>query len=68
MLGYDIAKQPEEIKKRIGYMSQKFSLYNDLTPGENLTFYASVYAVHGQADQQVAELIEMAGLGAHARA
>ena len=68
VLGYDIARQPEEIKKRIGYMSQKFSLYNDLTPRENLHFYASVYAVPRQArTRRVAVLIEMAGLGDHAR-
>jgi ABC-2 type transport system ATP-binding protein len=68
VLGYDLARQPEEIKKRIGYMSQKFSLYNDLTPVENLSFYAAVYAVPRQRRaQRVAELIEMAGLGEHKR-
>lgn len=68
VLGYDIAKQPEEIKKRIGYMSQKFSLYNDLTPGENLAFYASIYGVpRQQRSRRVEELIEMAGLGEHRR-
>ncbi len=68
VLGYDIAKKPEEIKKRIGYMSQKFSLYNDLTPPENLAFYASVYAVPREGrSRRVAELLEMAGLGEHKR-
>ena len=68
VLGFDIAKQPEEIKKRIGYMSQKFSLYNDLTPPENLDFYAAVYAVpREKRAQRVAELIEMAGLQDHKR-
>jgi ABC-2 type transport system ATP-binding protein len=68
VLGYDIAKQPEEIKKRIGYMSQKFSLYNDLTPVENLTFYASVYSVPRETrSRRVTELIEMAGLGEHTK-
>jgi ABC-2 type transport system ATP-binding protein len=68
VLGFDIARQPEEIKKRIGYMSQKFSLYNDLTPRENIAFYASIYAVpRAQRAQRVAELIEMAGLSDHAR-
>ncbi len=43
--GHDIARDPEEIKKSIGYMSQKFSLYEDLTPYENIRFYLGVYAV-----------------------
>jgi ABC-2 type transport system ATP-binding protein len=66
VLGYDIARQPEEIKKRIGYMSQKFSLYGDLTPAENLEFYAAIYAVPSpQRSRRINELIEMAGLGNH---
>jgi ABC-2 type transport system ATP-binding protein len=43
--GHDIFKEPEEIKKSIGYMSQKFSLYEELTPFENLRFYLGVYSV-----------------------
>lgn len=43
--GFDIIRQPEEIKQAIGYMSQKFSLYEDLTPYENLRFYLGVYNV-----------------------
>jgi len=43
--GYDMIRQPEEIKQAIGYMSQKFSLYEDLTPFENLRFYLGVYNV-----------------------
>jgi ABC-2 type transport system ATP-binding protein len=41
--GYDIFKESEKIKKSIGYMSQKFSLYRDLTGRENLEFYGSIY-------------------------
>jgi ABC-2 type transport system ATP-binding protein len=43
--GHDIVSEPEEIKHSIGYMSQKFSLYEDLTPYENLRFFLGVYSV-----------------------
>jgi ABC-2 type transport system ATP-binding protein len=43
--GYDIVTEAEEVKHAIGYMSQKFSLYEDLTPAENLRFYLGVYSV-----------------------
>ena len=43
--GHDIFTEPEEIKKSIGYMSQKFSLYEDLTPIENIRFYLGIYSV-----------------------
>lgn len=67
VLGYDISRQPEEIKRRIGYMSQKFSLYNDLTPLENIRFYAEIYNVpRPERGKRVAELMEMAELEGHA--
>ena len=43
--GFDILTQPEAIKQRIGYMSQKFSLYNELTVEENINFFAGIYGV-----------------------
>lgn len=43
--GHDIVTEPEEVKQSIGYMSQKFSLYEDLTPFENMRFYLGVYSV-----------------------
>ncbi|NNJ09462.1 ABC transporter ATP-binding protein [Chloroflexales bacterium ZM16-3] len=63
VLGFDIGRESEAIKARIGYMSQKFSLYPDLKVRENLAFYADVYGV-GRRERaaRMAELIEMAGL------
>ena len=43
--GFDICKQAEEVKRHIGYMSQKFSLYDNLTVQENITFYGGVYGI-----------------------
>ena len=44
-MGYDITREAERIKERIGYMSQRFSLYEDLTVAENVLFYAGIYRV-----------------------
>jgi len=46
--GHSIMKDPEMVKRNIGYMSQKFSLYNDLTVAENIRFYAGVYGLDGK--------------------
>lgn len=48
--GYDIMRQAEEIKRHIGYMSQKFSLYEDLTVAENLTLFSTIY---GMTDKEI---------------
>jgi ABC-2 type transport system ATP-binding protein len=45
VVGFDIVREAERIKERIGYMTQRFSLYEDLTVVENLTFYAGIYGV-----------------------
>ena len=44
--GFDVYKYPDEIKKNIGYMSQKFSLYEDLTVKENIRFYSGIYGLN----------------------
>jgi len=61
--GFDIYKENEKIKQRIGYMSQKFSLYEDLTPAENIEFYGGVYGLKRQTLlNKRAELLEELGL------
>lgn len=63
VLGHDITTEAEAIKRRIGYMSQRFSLYEDLTVRENLEFYAGIYEVpHSVLGARIDELVEMAGL------
>lgn len=66
--GFDVFKQTEEIKKNIGYMSQKFSLYEDLTVLENISFFGGIY---GLTDQQIKtksdELINQLGLQSEAK-
>lgn len=63
VLGYDIRKDSEKIKHHIGYMSQKFSLYEELTVSENLDFYGGIYGLDpSKAFHRKKELIEMAGL------
>lgn len=47
--GYSIKSQPDQVKLNIGYMSQKFSLYNDLTVEENINFFGGVYGLYGSA-------------------
>jgi ABC-2 type transport system ATP-binding protein len=61
--GFDIIAESEEIKKNIGYMSQKFSLYDDLTIEENINFFAGVYGVPKSKRKTRKEwVLEMAGI------
>jgi len=61
--GFDVARSPERVRERIGYMSQKFSLYNDLTVSENLNFFGGIYRVPRTIlSERIRFAVEMAGL------
>lgn len=63
VVGYDIVKEPERIKERIGYMTQRFSLYEDLSVQENLRFYAGIYGLGLRAGRgRVDAVLESSGL------
>ncbi|MCP3162055.1 ABC transporter ATP-binding protein [Myxococcus qinghaiensis] len=63
--GFDVDKEPERVKAGIGYMSQKFSLYLDLSVRANLEFFASAYGAYGrELETRIGEMVERMQLGA----
>jgi len=61
--GIDVGRDPEGVKRRIGYMSQRFSLYEQLTVGQNIRFFGGIYGLSGSAlEKRRAFVMEMAGL------
>ncbi len=63
VIGFDVVKESEAMRQHIGYMSQKFSLYSDLTVEENLNFYGGVYGVRGKRLRERKKyILHMAGL------
>lgn len=61
--GFDVRRQPEQVKRHIGYMSQKFSLYDDLTIAENLRLFGGIYGLSRSAiRQKTAALLDELGL------
>ncbi len=63
ILGMDIRKDAAEIRRHVGYMSQKFGLYEDLTVAENLAFYAGVYGLDGErAEERTHEVQKLTGI------
>ena len=63
IMGMDIRKDAAEIRRRVGYMSQKFGLYEDLTVAENIAFYAGVYGLAGsRAQERTREVQELTGI------
>jgi ABC-2 type transport system ATP-binding protein len=62
--GIDVSKDPEGVRENIGYMSQNFSLYTDLTVHENLTFYGRVYGLSAERlRKRMDEIVHLNGLG-----
>lgn len=64
--GVDVRRDPEEVRRRIGYMSQRFGLYEDLTVAENVRFYAGLYGLRGAGARARVEQ-QLAGLGLEGR-
>ncbi|HEU5323259.1 MAG TPA: ABC transporter ATP-binding protein, partial [Methylomirabilota bacterium] len=63
VLGIDVAQDPEGVKRSIGYMSQRFSLYEDLTAQQNIRFFGGVYGLHGgEAREREEWAVDMTGL------
>ena len=63
VLGHNVARDAEQIRQSIGYMSQKFSLYADLSVQENMDFYSGIYGLRKEkARQRQEELVELTGL------
>ena len=61
--GHDVRREPEQVKRTIGYMSQRFSLYEDLTVVENVRFFGGAYGLSGQAvERRLPWVLELAGL------
>ena len=61
--GFDINREPEQVRQNIGYMSQKFSLYKDLTVAENIAFFGGIYGLEGQRlRDRAAAVMAMSGL------
>ncbi|QDV53276.1 ABC transporter permease [Gimesia fumaroli] len=64
VLGFDVAHDAEQIKRQIGYMSQSFSLYSDLSVRENIEFYGRIYGLSPEKlEQRFQEIIELTSLG-----
>lgn len=62
--GIDVRQDPERVRQHIGYMSQRFSLYEDLTVAENLTFYGRIYGLEpGRLKRRIKETVALNGLG-----
>jgi len=64
VVGHDVGREPDQVKQRIGYMTQRFSLYEDLTVADNLNFYAGIYGLPGaRRVARVDEVLARSGLG-----